>query len=333
MFCRNCGNKLADNAKFCNLCGTAVPKPAQPAQNTAPAGQPPQAPKPQQPIPQLLRRPPQQKAEPAAPVNEPLPIQQPSPAQPNSQQPVQQPYPGAPGQEGQYQQPYIDKPTFQNAVAPGQPVPMPVAEPPKPIDRNIVIFGLCCAAVCIFLVCSVFFKGFTGKGFGAADFGTYKYLDRIAEVGKLVDKNVFSYSWEGIKADVDSAVLIISLWTHVLFEIFAVIFVISAIVRAFGKGRVSEVKMWGNLKNSALFSFLGNFISFAGVVFAVVRPRIAAKKEVFKDWWAVPNFFIYFFIGLSLATLITCSIMKRRTRAKMVNENAALNMSYHPFRI
>ena len=38
MFCRSCGNKLADNAKFCNLCGSPVAAP-----NTAPAETAPQA--------------------------------------------------------------------------------------------------------------------------------------------------------------------------------------------------------------------------------------------------------------------------------------------------
>lgn len=302
MFCRSCGNKLADNAKFCNLCGSPVAAP-----NTAPAETAPQA---------------QQPAAPEKPVSQPMtaPLLRRPPQQ--SQSPVQPQQP--------YGQPNF-QPTFSEAqVPPPMPAPTPAAVTVKQNRTVTTVLGLISAAVCIFLICSVFFKCYDTVLSGK--FGTYSYLDRVAEVGKFYDKNVITYSIEGIKHDLSSAVLLITMWLQVVLNAAAAILIIVGVIFAFGRSETSEVKMWGMLKTAAICCFLGCLFCTAGVMFASINSNIENKAPAFKNWTTTPNFFAYFFIGLSLVTVIVCSVLKSRSVNTLAKIQANRNMSYHQFR-
>ncbi|MBR6046096.1 MAG: zinc ribbon domain-containing protein [Ruminococcus sp.] len=295
MFCRNCGNKLADNAKFCNLCGTPVAKPAGV-----------QAPKPSQP------------AQPASPKTEPV-----IPPQPQQAPQFQQPQFQRPQfEQPQFEQPQYQQPQYQQPGYPGQPAAQgatPAQQMLASIGSTGKILGLIAAAVCIFLICTVFIHSFDAKSYYTNySYGAQKYLSNMSKSADLANKNIFSMTIDYIKDGPDSAVFIIGIWSHVVFEAIAAIFVLVGLVRAFMSGKLNEKKMWGALKMSSLASFLGTLLILVCTIASSIIVNVKNDLSAFKNWVVVPNFLAYLFLAVALASLIFCGIMKSRVNQDII---------------
>ncbi|MBR4554016.1 MAG: zinc ribbon domain-containing protein [Ruminococcus sp.] len=333
MFCRSCGNKLADNAKFCNLCGSpldpdqlaamagtqgtpAATGAAAPAQTAA---APEKVTMDEAVVPQKMTSLESPQAAEAAAIIEADPVTEhdPSPtAQPGQYQPYQQQYnqPTAGPYQQNYQQPMAQPyPQYQQA-----PRPFPAygaAAAPKPLDKPGAkkILAAILFVICAFLVTSSLFKvyGVTGKTFYT---GTARYLFDLSDAGKFLHKNIFEMTGEMFD-DAMSAVLIIGFWAHALFEILAAIYALAAFFRLFSKNYKGDYRLWADLAASAAFSFFGNLLSFAGVAANNIKEAADLHKGIF-EWAVKPNVLAYLFLAGSLTVMIiTLVIRSEKKRA------------------
>lgn len=295
MFCRSCGNKLADNAKFCNVCGTKIAAPAQnaPTQNI-----------------------PSQNNIPQQVPTQNIPIQQNMPQQPQTVRQPQQPY----------QLNYVPPMAQQQTPVPpmAQPYPQqsaaPALEKPVTTGKIIAMLGWC---VSCFLLFTTLFKVFHARSFiRDYTFGTASYLKDLGKSASYLKMNVFSFTFKHIGDDFETAVLFSGLWLHVLFECIACIVLLIALISLFSKHRSSEAALWRRVKASAVLSFLGNCCSVLAIIIDDVKSNLDADKGFFEDWPVKPGFLAYFFIGLALVTAIICGIMSRRAERSAVSFGA-----------
>ena len=270
MFCRSCGNQLADNAKFCNKCGAQVAAPAQPS----------------------------------APQNNPQPTAtQQIPIQPQPMRQPQQPY------QLNYQQPMAQQQTPVPPMAqpyPQQAASYQLETPFTP-GKIAAMFGWC---VSVFLLFTTLFKVFHAKSFiRDYSFGTASYLKDWGKMAEINKENIISYTFKHLGDTFETGVFLSGLWLHVIFECIACIVLLAALINLFSKDRYSEASLWGKVKAASVLSFLGNCCAVLAVIINDVKSNLDADKGFFEDWPVKPGVPAYLFIALALVTAIVCGIM------------------------
>lgn len=313
MFCRNCGNQLADNAKFCGKCGSPVVQKTQPA-----AEQPAPEPVTESVIVSSEPQPAPRNDQYQQPAPQPQPIPEPEPA------PIPQPTPIPQQFEQNYQQPNVQQPYVQQPY-PQQPVAQPFPQQqavPQPSSSSGKIVGFVMMLCCIFFVCTFFIKCYTIID---SDFSVYTYLDRIAEAAEDRDIGFFKYYFSDLIGDSAwyGAAFYICILLNILFDVLAVIMLIFGFVRLASSDRMSEVKMWTDIKVSVLFSFLGTLSMFVGVFIANVFDNLKNDLGIFEEWGCIPGVLVYVFLAAEIAVIFICGLMKRKAvRSVSVNTPA-----------
>lgn len=317
MFCRNCGNQLNDNAKFCGLCGTPVVNKQEPQQSAPePAAQPVSEQTPVQP--EQYQQPftqPQPIPEPEpAPIPQPIPAPQPEqPFVQNYQQPMSQPFPQQP-----YQQPAA-QPYPQQAAAPVQ----------QTRSASGKVLGIVMILLAAFFACTLFIKCYS---IAKRDFSTYSYLEQLGKVADRLDKNVFTYTFDVVKTSTwYGAFFIISLWVNVLFAGLAVIMLIFALVRVFSSGVKAELRMWSDIRAALIFCFIGSFAVLASVITADVADNFKADLGMFEDWGCVPGVLAYVFVAAEIAAFVFCGIVKNKARNRNAVAPGYVNPQVPPY--
>ena len=335
MFCRNCGNKLADNAKFCGLCGNPVvrntePQPEEPIiEEPAPVPEPVTAsePAPSQEYEQYQQTAPQPQP---IPEPEPAPIPQPTPIpqqfeqnyqqyDQNYQQPSAQPY-----QQTGYAQPY-QQPMSQ--PFPQQGMPQQTAVRSSASGKIIGFVMMLCS---IFFVCTLFIKCYSVL---ESDFSVFGNLQKLAEVADDHDKNFVSYMSDLIGSSPwYGAAFYIGMLLNVLFDVLAVVMIIFAFVRLASKDSMSEIKMWSDIKASVIFGFLGSFSMFVCILIANIFNNLKIDLGIFDEWGCVPGVLMYVFLAAEIVVIVVCGIMKSRARkAVMVSSPSYTAPPIPPF--
>ena len=224
MFCRSCGNQLADNAKFCNKCGTKVQV------REEAVGPPPVIPDPE-------------------PVQ--MPYQEPvinNNVNNNDngffqqEQPVYKPY------EPAYQQP-MGQPVYKNTL---------YTDPtPAVSSGTTTLFAVILYLISAFLISSPFLKMYGDKVYR---FGSFTYLH---DLNKITSKNIFSYSLDMIgDGSTETKLFFIGLWAHIIFEVCALIFLLIALFRLLSHRQDKMLRVICDLRLSISLSFFGIFASF-----------------------------------------------------------------------
>ena len=221
MFCRSCGNQLADNAKFCNMCGNKVVKLE--ATDSFPS--------------------------PVIPDPEPVPMPAEQPVindnQDNGffqqQQPVYKPY------EPAYQQP-IAQPVYKNTVY--------TSGKPAVSKTTSTVYAVIMYLIAAFLVASPFLHMYGDKTY---HFGSFSNLHDLSKVsGKNIFSTVIDIISDG---STDYKLFYIGLSVHIIFEICALIFLLIALFRLLSKRQDKILKVLSDLRLSVSLSFFGIFTS------------------------------------------------------------------------
>ena len=268
MFCRSCGNQLADNAKFCNRCGAKVaPKPE--------TATPPPV------IPDSVPVPP--------PAPAPAPISEPGPAAGNDffqkEQPVYKPYEPAPAYQQPAPQPYPAQNAFYGNEGAGK------------MGRFAGLAALL-FALAAFMISSPFLHMY---GDSKYSFGSFSYL---FDMSKAANKNIFSMSIDAIsKGSGDTVLFFLALWVNILFEVCALIFLIIAFIGLFSSRKDKPVKVLGNIRVSISLSLIGFIISFGLMIASYLQ--YGKFSNIFKDVFYV---FAYVFLGVAILSIILACI-------------------------
>ena len=326
MFCSNCGNQLPDNAKFCRFCGTKLggdqaPKAPDPApaadtisdevswldEQTAAENTSAILDDTAEEIKTVTEAAPEPAAEAAG---EQIPHFNGQPYQQTYQQPYQQPqqFGGQP-----FQQPFGYQPVQNN-----YPAQTAKRNPGSPFDQTSKIFGLITLALCIFFIFSIMLRTLT-TSYGSDSMISYKgkgysTVSIFDNMSDAYNTNIFSATGKAI-SDIDywyEGPLFPSMWIHIVFECFAIIFIIKALIALLGNNAESERKMWGAIKNSALFSFLGNLLMMTSFLIYTFSYR---SDKHSKAWPYIPSVWGYIFLLLALISFIVASVMKNKIQA------------------
>ncbi|MBR6873506.1 MAG: zinc-ribbon domain-containing protein [Ruminococcus sp.] len=303
MFCRNCGNQLADNAKFCNKCGNPVasaaavkdpepvigdviiPQDANPFEEANDFASREQASYQQEPSPY------QQEANPYQQQNNPAGYQ---PYQPNYQQPYAQPYPYP-----------------QTSAVPGGNI--------SKSSVNFIPHIIAMFILSIFMICSPLLKMFGNSSYS---FGTASYLNDMSKLGDKMNKNVFSFTFEQIsEGDADTKFMLIGFWVHALFEAVAFIFLVLAVFRLFSKRQDKQFKVLSDLRISLVSSFIGIIGVIGCMIASYMNYRNSKFSGVFSD---VIYVWGYIFFALSLISLIVCSVFRGMAK-RQFNRDTSYN--------
>lgn len=262
MFCRSCGNQIADNAKFCNMCGAHVTP-----NNDASA--------------------------PSSVIPDPAP----APAAP---QPEQRYDTGASNDFFQKEQP-VYKP-YEPAYH--EPVSQPYA-PSKSADAGSTggmgkFIGP--AAVLFlfaaFLISSPFLHMF---GDSKYSFGAFSYLNDLA---KIADKNIFSLTIDAISNGSGTVILLfVSLWSNILFEFCALIFLIIALIGLASNKKNKAVKVLGNIRVSISLSLIGLLICIGTMIAYYLN--YGKFSGLFKEVFYI---FAYVFLGVAIVSMVLACI-------------------------
>ena len=290
MFCRKCGNQLADNAKFCNACGNPVavnnnadPQPVIPDEPAAPVME-------EAIIPGSVPIP-EQTEQPAYQQPNPQPYQ---PYQPNYQQPAAQPYP--------YPQ--------------TSPVPTAATSQPGKIDRFLVpILNLFFFS--IMLICTTLLPLYGDKAYS---FGPASYLK---DLSKVTTKNIFSVSIDAI-SDGNNATrfMYLGIWVHIIFCAVAFIFLLIAFIRLFTSSPNKEYKVICELRISILSSFIGILFGIGFMIASYMSGRNAKFSGVFSN---VLYFWSYIVLAVAIGTVIAAFIIRGKAKKQHEYDTAYSN--------
>ena len=231
MFCKKCGNQIADNAKFCNMCGEPNVKASDPQDTIAVIPDP-------------------------APSAMPGSSNDPAGAADGffqKEQPVYKPY------EPAYQQP---------AGMPYQPHPMPDSNVTggsgtmgKHSIPAVILF-----IMSLFMISSPFLKMFGDSDFS---FSSFSYLNDFAKVSGKNIFSVSIEAFD--KGGSQTILFFLSLWVNIIFEICALIFVLIAFFGLFSSKQNKAVKVLGNLRVSIGLSLFGFLISFGLMIASYMK--------------------------------------------------------------